>query len=818
MSGQPGLPDEVSMFPSLEMAPPKVLGTQQLGTQSGRKSSSRGGKLRIKTTLPGSALPGSTLPGLLKTTKPVIEPGRLPNADDFLAFVGFNATHVYFDGETIKPLVQNDRETLEGKEPKQAIIDMALQAIIDDSPPGSPQSPLSRLGTAGTRIDSPNKRREKRGGDKVVDELRNYTTLLDKFSLHNFMIYNGQTLKDTPEFQSFRRTYTHEWGSIAVIISLLEKLMREHSVKLAIINGPNLYDLASLNLVTIERDELISCVSNIDQVGPQLKSLYGNESGAGKDEVDEMNHKNKSAIICQALIRRFIASRRVKRLRSRIAAAVHIQSVARRRIYRRVGLDRMRLAVVESDERWNANRDKLSRMWRSLNADTSLSSASSSSTQARLVILIPSITASEYLRIDMESIRAIQNTNIACLAQLVDPDVILVYVTPCQFGPSELSYHDKFLSLLGISTLPKRLHFVVPEMLPRLPEHMPLAQVLWSSPAALRKIKGYIKRTPNAYIVPSNVSWAEKKIANALNVPLMGPIPSVSEVIRSRSYGKKIFTAACVNIPVGAHDIFSTDDFLVALTRLIACNLHVRKWILRLNYDFNNESVAILDTNKVALVAVLREEQKLLFESTNNQTGSWYTKNVQLSVRKRLLEALTADVPSKVVICRKDLHGGWDRYCRHAAKVGMVIEADPIEKLGYIDSMVFIDPLGSITFHGGADVIVDDKLQPQTFVSPQTLTPSEALEGATRAVASHLFERFGVIGYITVKFCAFWDGLDNIPRLWGTGLHFGMTSQFGALTAGAISVNPLAPIPRSLIPSFPAQGKFIISIFIFWSI
>jgi hypothetical protein len=364
---------------------------------------------------------------------------------------------------------------VEDHEPKQRIIDMSLQALIDDdSPPASrlhsPTAGASALrGTAdpasaatAAATSSPNKKqrdvRQRLGADPVVDELRNYTTLLDKFSLHNFMIYNGQALRDTPEFQSFRRTYNHEWGSIAVIIAQLEKLLREHSVKLAIINGPCLYDLASLNLVTVERDELCSCISNIDQVGPQLKSMFGNDpsggDGAAGDDGADGGHKHRAAVVCQALIRKFLATRRVRRLRQRILAAIHIQSVARRRIHRRVGLARMRLGAVESEERWAQNREKLTRLWTSLHTDSSLSTVGTSATQQRLVIHIPSITAAEYLRLDLDNMGAIQNATIGCLAQLADPDVTVVLVTPCQLGPSELAYHDKFLALLGISTLP----------------------------------------------------------------------------------------------------------------------------------------------------------------------------------------------------------------------------------------------------------------------------------------------------------------------------------------------------------------------------
>ena len=809
------------MFPTLALAPPRAV------LQAPSSSSGRVGKMRVTKSRPaagaGSARGGgeSQLPGLLKTSKPSIAPGKVHTADDFLAFVGFNATHVYFDGETIKPMdpahahAHAHTRTLNQRnnEPKQTVVDLGLQAAMNevDDEVDLAGSPTDTARTRGdTREGSPSKKKKDGLGkrDPVVDELRTYTVMLDKFSLHNFMIYNGQALRDTPEFHSFRRTYNHEWGSISVIIAQLEKLMREYSVKLAIINGPCVYDLASLNLVSIEREELVMCISNIDQVRPQLKSVFGNTGGDADKDLDDGAHKHLAATLIQKIIRRFTATRRVQRLRLRISSAILIQSVARRMIYRRVGVDRLRVWQEEQEGRWSKNKATLQSLWQRLQEDTSSSTSSGSASQKRLVIHVPSITAAEYLRIDMNNIRAMQNAQIACLAQLADPDVTLVYVTPCPPGPEEIVYHDKFLAMLGVSTLPKRLHFIVPEMLPRLPHHLSLAQVLWCSPVALRRIKGHIKRFPNcSYIVPASVGWVEKRLAISLNVPLLAPSPTLAETIRSRSYSKRIFTSAGVNLPVGAHDIYSTEDLFVAVTRLIACNLHVRRWVLRLNYDFNGESACILDTNKIGIVATLRAEQKLLFESSNNQTSSWFTKNVQLSVRRRLLENLTTELPSSIFICRRDLYRSWDKYQRHMQRTGLVIEAEPIEPLGMVDSMCFIDPLGNTELHGGADVVTDDRHQAQSFVAPQSRVPRAALEGATRAVAKQLHDTLGVIGFVTLRFSAFWDGLDNIPRVWAVGLHLGMTPLLGALTTVAVATQPGVAVPRSLIPALPSEGS-----------
>ena len=84
------------------------------------------------------------------------------------------------------------------------------------------------------------------------------------------------------------------------------------------------------------------------------------------------------------------------------------------------------------------------------------------------MIHIPSLSADESLRLGLPHLAAVQNAHICCLYQLLDPAVHLLYVSPCALSGSELAYHDRFLAMLGVSTLPKRLHFVVPELVSQL--------------------------------------------------------------------------------------------------------------------------------------------------------------------------------------------------------------------------------------------------------------------------------------------------------------------------------------------------------------
>eukprot|EP01037_Dinobryon_pediforme_P045863 gene45863-58723_t len=132
-------------------------------------------------------------------------------------------------------------------------------------------------------------------------------------------------------------------------------------------------------------------------------------------------------------------------------------------------------------------------------------------------------------------------------------------------------------------------------------------------------------------IVPTTVSWIEKRIAYALNVPVLSADPAVSESLSSRSFAKKVFEEAEVNVPIGAHDIFNVDDLVLALSKLMAANIAIRRWILKLNYDHNQESCAIFDADKLNIVNVLRKEQ------SDMDSNGWFSRQVQLNVRKRLL-------------------------------------------------------------------------------------------------------------------------------------------------------------------------------------
>lgn len=705
-------------------------------------------------------------------------------------FTGFNATSFKLDlGESKASAYDSiatykteaHGRTISGAEGTDSVVDNALTH--------------SDLVSASVTTSKSKTKAQATANENTLEELRNYITLMDKYSLHNFMIYEGRALTETPEFQSFKRTYQYKWGAINHIIGQLEAFFQKYDVKLAIINGPRLFELSKLNMPELNQKDLYSMITNKDQIEVLIDIADNNRTE---------NQVQRTILKVQTMMRGWIARVRFRKLQRAMAASILLQSVIRKFLYRRLALELLRQEEASSHTKFLTNRSRIGEWWKSRMHDPG-------EDRTRLVIYIPSINIAEYLRLDCESFRAMQNAHISNIFSLADPDLQLVYVTPFLMTNNDKVYQEKFLSLLGVSLLPKRLHFVTPERINFLPQHLSLASALWYSPGALNKIRTFTKRYKSSVIVPTTVTWVEKRIATYLNISLLAPDAAIAETITSRSFMKTIFMESSVNIPLGSHDIYTQDDLFVALSRLISSNVGVGRWVIRLNHDWNNESTVVFDLERHSLMLNLRAEQHNMAGHGGDNVGAWYTREVQLAVRKRVLQMLKKEFVTKSRLCRRDIYPDWEYYLRLMKQYGAVVEAEPLEKLGYVDGICFVDPTGDIHGCKGVEVHVNDQYQVENFLYPQGLTPRSALEGATIAISKNLYQRFNVVGYVTVQFMSFWDAHDNIPRLWAIGLQLGMRSTNGALGTLSIAVRDpkhvMQQMPLSLMPDIP-EGEF----------
>ena len=73
-----------------------------------------------------------------------------------------------------------------------------------------------------------------------MNTLRSYEDIMDKHALHIFYVRNGKIMHESPEFESFKRVYSHRMEELQVWLDMLEKVCTKLDVKLLKVNGGKL--------------------------------------------------------------------------------------------------------------------------------------------------------------------------------------------------------------------------------------------------------------------------------------------------------------------------------------------------------------------------------------------------------------------------------------------------------------------------------------------------------------------------------------------------------------------------------------------------
>jgi hypothetical protein len=99
-----------------------------------------------------------------------------------------------------------------------------------------------------------------------------------------------------------------------------------------------------------------------------------------------------------------------------------------------------------------------------------------------------------------------------------------------------------------------------------------LAKQILYSPRLLKRIKAAVAGRA-AYLVPGEVGPEDLQLAVELGLPLLGADPDASAFFGSKSGSKRIFAAAQIPVPIGAHDIYDEQDFYAYFAKLIVDHL-----------------------------------------------------------------------------------------------------------------------------------------------------------------------------------------------------------------------------------------------------
>lgn len=555
---------------------------------------------------------------------------------------------------------------------------------------------------------------------------RPYSELLDRYSLHNVYIHRGRTLSTTPEFLSFRRLHGDRlWHSIAAVLGSLESRMAELGVPLAIADGKKLAHLAASALSEQPSlEELLACVVNVDDLLPYIRHISALRyvGARGPDE---------AATAIQKTFRMHRARVHVRELLQR-ASTIQALWAARRRRMRTLQILAQRRAADEA--KWRARMDAFCRDWRRFKRGR------------RLAVHIPSFSVDWHTQASVCELTALQCTQLlARLCDLRDPDTEVLLVSPSGIEDESLQHMLRLLQAAGVHDAAQRLTVVDLSVencaRPFSHEGQTLSRSLFLTTRTLRNIRSMCA-AKNAYIVPGLCDVFDARVAFHLQLPVLGPDPSLCHTYATKSGARRVFEAASVNFAPGASDIYDDNDLYLLLARSIVAHPGHVRWMIKIDTEFGGRGLAVVDSARLRCLshAGLADAVRL---------------------RDRVFFELKASMARIVEICCTRAYPNWASFAAAIRRHGAVVEAVADNVVCSPTVNIFVEP-----GDGASAAAVEVQSMQEQLVSLQyrvcgVLHPLradcsvvEALRGAACSIGS-ICGRRRIYGYVSVDFVVF---------------------------------------------------------------
>ncbi|NXH89115.1 IQCH protein, partial [Edolisoma coerulescens] len=578
-------------------------------------------------------------------------------------------------------------------------------------------------------------------------------------------VHHGTVDQKAPGFLALQQHHHSSWGSIVGFLEHTEKLLKDHAVPLATIEGQKLVQIAS-DLDFNEnptKSDILSVIKNQSAVEKILNRPGQRCRGQGG-----------TAVAAAEIPRRWWCHGAALGSGQQQWAAGVLGASWRSRNH----LARVRNALREARHRHLENfyiRAKhLAANWNRIR------------TSRRTIIHIPSLGYSQRIREHIPDLALQQNLQMGRLCDILDANVDVIYICPLALSEELLQYYNKLLGLQAavrsgnpedMADLQDRFKILTPEAINSFPErHMCLATVLKYSPRTIQRLQVLIQ-SRDAYVVGGVPHQDDLAVADVLQVPLLGSEPAVAQLYSTKSGSKRIFASAGVQTPPGEWDIHSREQLLRALSQLVLDNMEVQRWLFKVDDERGGNGTAYCD-----VISHLECYHWIQKEWQGHGPEVWSKSQARELALVKISQELPGLLAQHVQPVNEKRFPTWEKFLQTFLSQGGVIEAFPFSaSITNLTVDLLIEPTGEVTMVSSGDQLhAEGPLRSSGTTIPQRSVDPAVLNSLCSKIGE-VCKSKGVLGYFSVDFVAFTHPQTREQQVWATDLDLCYSDQL-ALT------------------------------------
>lgn len=571
----------------------------------------------------------------------------------------------------------------------------------------------------------------------IQNEVKTFEQVVDSFSMHQIMIRKGK-IQVTPEYQSFRRVYSEQWGDIFQALTYAEEVFSKFMMPMVYINGKKLVGLVKDELRPVRLEELLTCVMNSNNVLPLVKS----PSHKFKSFVGEV----LAAVKIQAMWKRFKAFSAFKKLKILIRKSVVIQNCVRN--WRRKTMTRE--IIKKREESFIKAHQAIQKTFEAEYSQYK----NAEKTEIHLCSSNDDITS-------LINPEVLQNSQINRVFSIKNPLISVILITSKLLTEEIKNYYYRILEIGGINNPKSRITFIHSDILSRYNLLARTSALLYFSSNTLKQIRKLVEGK-KAYIMTGKMSLFDVKVSVLLNIPIFSGEYTETSRWSSKSDLKSLFQLSDLPIPYSEVNISNEKVFYQKLALLIIQYSEIETWLFKFNLEESSRGLAYFEVSNLKIILEIRKRHDLR----------------QVYEVEELIQELKSVLPLSVKFVMPTLHKNWNYFLSKFTRYGGVIQATPMANKAYITFPVvsfMIDPVGEKFYINSGDCLHSYQYMNAAMFTPQLSLSQEDVIKMLNGLCKVLFSK-KLYGYFTLQLVAFIDPYSDSmkPVPWAVDLSFGM--------------------------------------------